>query len=161
MFSLSLSFKVPSNKFNIRKSLFNSSRLFATATNFYGVTVEELKGIMKDWEQPTFRVGQIRSWVYDKGIDDFSKMENIPIALREKLMENYCMGDLTLADEKISKDGTIKRAYALHDGQLIESVLMPYDDGRNTACISSQAGCAMGCIFCATGNIDIRIYDSN
>ena len=54
---------------------------------------------------------------------------------------------------QVSKDGTVKRAYALPDGQLIESVLMPYKDGRNTACISSQAGCGMGCVFCATGQM--------
>jgi 23S rRNA (adenine2503-C2)-methyltransferase len=55
--------------------------------------------------------------------------------------------------EQVSTDGTKKRAYSLHDGQLIESVLMPYEYGRRTACISSQAGCAMGCVFCATGQM--------
>jgi 23S rRNA (adenine2503-C2)-methyltransferase len=60
---------------------------------------------------------------------------------------------LTLDTELISKDGTKKRAYRLWDGQLIESVSMPYDDGRYTACISLQAGCAMGCVFCATGQM--------
>ncbi len=54
---------------------------------------------------------------------------------------------------QVSKDGTVKRAYALGDGQLVESVLMPYEDGRRTACISSQAGCGMGCTFCATGQM--------
>ena len=54
---------------------------------------------------------------------------------------------------KVSRDGTVKRAYQLEDGQLIESVLMPYRDGRQTACISSQAGCSMGCVFCATGQM--------
>ncbi len=53
----------------------------------------------------------------------------------------------------MSKDGTVKRAYALPDGQLVEAVLMPYADGRRTACISSQAGCGMGCTFCATGQM--------
>ena len=55
--------------------------------------------------------------------------------------------------EECSKDGTRKRAYRLWDGQLIESVLMPYEDVRQTACTSSQAGCAMGCVFCATGKM--------
>ena len=59
--------------------------------------------------------------------------------------------NLTCVTERKSRDGTIKRAYKLADGQLIESVLMSYRDGRHTACISSQAGCAMGCVFCATG----------
>ena len=63
------------------------------------------------------------------------------------------MGALELHTELVSKDGTVKRAYALPGGQLIESVLMPYADGRRTACISSQAGCGMGCTFCATGQM--------
>lgn len=58
-----------------------------------------------------------------------------------------------MVTEQRSHDGTIKRLYRLHDGQLIESVLMPYDDNRRTACISTQAGCAMGCVFCATGQM--------
>lgn len=58
-----------------------------------------------------------------------------------------------VAAKQVSKDGTKKLAYRLSDGQVIESVLMPYSDGRRTACISSQAGCAMGCVFCATGQV--------
>jgi len=80
-------------------------------------------------------------------------MVNIPKKLRHDLNEHTTIGTLELAVEMVSKDGTVKRAYRLWDGQLIESVLMPYDDGRNTACISSQAGCAMGCVFCATGQM--------
>ena len=80
-------------------------------------------------------------------------MKNLPLDLRQKLKNFYTVGSLSIITEQISKDGTRKRAYALHDGQLIESVLMPYDDGRQTACISSQAGCAMGCVFCATGQM--------
>ena len=131
---------------------FSSSRLFATK-NFYSVPEDELKSLMKSWGQPSFRVGQVRSWIYEKGVDNFSNMLDLPIALRNKLTDEFVVGDLTMASELVSKDGTTKRAYALHDGQLIESVLMPYEDGRRTACISSQAGCAMGCVFCATGQM--------
>jgi 23S rRNA (adenine2503-C2)-methyltransferase len=131
---------------------FSSSRLSALK-NFYAVPEDELKQTMKSWGQPSFRVGQVRSWVYEKGVDNFANMLDLPVALRTKLTENFSVGDLTMASEQVSKDGTTKRAYALHDGQLIESVLMPYEDGRRTACISSQAGCAMGCVFCATGQM--------
>ena len=130
----------------------SSSRLSALK-NFYAVPEDELKQTMKSWGQPSFRVGQVRSWVYEKGVDNFANMLDLPVALRTKLTENFSVGDLTMASEQVSKDGTTKRAYALHDGQLIESVLMPYEDGRRTACISSQAGCAMGCVFCATGQM--------
>eukprot|EP01035_Chromulina_nebulosa_P018698 gene18698-24457_t len=80
-------------------------------------------------------------------------MNDIPSTLRQQLSQIFTIGSLNIVSELKSKDGTIKRAYSLHDGQLIEAVLMPYDDGRNTACISSQAGCAMGCVFCATGQM--------
>jgi hypothetical protein len=85
------------------------------------------------------------------GVTDFEMMKDLPLDLRSKLKTFFNVGVLTLVSEQISKDGTRKRAYRLQDGQLIESVLMPYNDGRRTACISSQAGCAMGCVFCATG----------
>ena len=80
-------------------------------------------------------------------------MVDLPQKLRALLKEKATIGSLRLEIEQISQDGTRKRAYKLHDGQMIESVLMPYEDGRRTACISSQAGCAMGCVFCATGQM--------
>ncbi|CAN0314724.1 unnamed protein product [Phaeothamnion confervicola] len=80
-------------------------------------------------------------------------MTNLPKDLRAQLDAHTTVGSLTLAAEQVSRDGTRKRAYRLRDGQVIESVLMPYSDGRRTACISSQAGCAMGCVFCATGQM--------
>ena len=119
-----------------------ASRLYSKL-NFYNVGEEELKVVMKEWSQPSFRVGQIRRWVYENGVIDFNQMDDLPKTLRSKLDEFYTFGSLSLASELVSKDGTRKRAYYLGDKQLIESVLMPYDDGRYTACISSQAGCAM------------------
>jgi 23S rRNA (adenine2503-C2)-methyltransferase len=92
--------------------------------------------------------------VYEKGVVDFSAMVNIPRELQENLQKHITFGSLTVEEEQVSRnDSTVKRAYKLWDGQLIESVLMPYEDGRQTACISSQAGCAMGCVFCATGQM--------
>jgi 23S rRNA (adenine2503-C2)-methyltransferase len=86
-------------------------------------------------------------------VTDVHQMKNLPKTLRTDLEQFAAVGSLHLDTELISKDGTIKRAYQLADGQLIESVLMPYSDGRYTACISSQAGCAQGCVFCATGQM--------
>jgi 23S rRNA (adenine2503-C2)-methyltransferase len=80
-------------------------------------------------------------------------MTNLPKSLRQRLAEETTLGTLDIAAEQSSKDGTTKRLYRLDDGQLIESVLMPYHDQRRTACISSQAGCALGCVFCATGQM--------
>lgn len=121
--------------------------------NIYGVTVEDLTNTLKSWRQPAFRAKQISQWLYDKGSLQFSEMNDLPADLRDKLSNHYTIGSMKVASDLKSKDGTRKRAYELHDGQVIESVLMPYSDGRRTACISSQAGCAMGCVFCATGQM--------
>ncbi len=121
--------------------------------NLLTVHQPELEQMLKAWGYPKFRAGQILNWVRDKGVTDFDDMNNIPKKLRQTLKENTCVGSLNMDVEVVSKDGTRKRAYRLWDGQLIESVLMPYEDGRQTACISSQAGCAMGCVFCATGQM--------
>jgi len=125
----------------------------AARMNFYATEERDLASILKEWDQPKFRVKQIREWVYEKGVIDVDEMKNLPKDLREKLKHVFRFGSLDMAFEQVSKDGTRKRAYELNDGQLIESVLMPYNDGRRTACISSQAGCAMGCVFCATGQM--------
>eukprot|EP01038_Epipyxis_sp_PR26KG_P004937 gene4937-6909_t len=121
--------------------------------NFYSTSEEDLKAILKSIKQPSYRAGQIRKWVYERGILDFDEMDDLPNELRASLKNLYHFGNIKLVNEQISKDGTRKRAYELNDGQLIESVLMKYEDGRRTACISSQAGCAMGCVFCATGQM--------
>ena len=113
----------------------------------------ELSAWMKDRGQPAFRAKQVRQWLFEKGASSVDEMTNLPKSLRKILREESCLGTLTVATEQQSKDGTHKRLYRLHDGHLIESVLMRYRDGRRTACISSQAGCAMGCVFCATGQM--------
>ncbi len=121
--------------------------------NLITIKQNELETILSSWNQPKYRAKQILHWVHEMGITDIDLMDNLPKKLRSLLKEYTSVGSLSLEVEAISKDGTRKRAYRLWDGQLIESVLMPYDDGRQTACISSQAGCAMGCVFCATGQM--------
>lgn len=108
---------------------------------------------MTSWGEPSYRANQLHEWLYDKRVSNFDAMTNLPQSLRERLQQETTLGTLELAVEQSSDDGTVKRLYKLPDGQFIESVLMPYDDDRRTACISSQAGCAMGCVFCATGQM--------
>ena len=113
--------------------------------------------VVDDLKQPKFRAKQLREWIYDKGIDDFGNMTNLPAKWRTDMSaRGLTIGGTiagTRAEQVSQRDGTIKRAYELRDGSVIESVLMPYNDGRRTACISSQAGCGMGCTFCATGQM--------
>lgn len=113
--------------------------------------------LVEEYGAPKYRASQLWKWMYERGATSFDDMSDLPVSLRTTLHERATLGStLSIADEQISaRDGTVKRAYALNDGQVIESVLMRYQDGRRTACISSQAGCAMGCTFCATGQMGL------
>jgi 23S rRNA (adenine2503-C2)-methyltransferase len=121
--------------------------------DLYGLTQPELEGLLHSWGEQKFRAKQLWSWLYDQRVRTFDEMTNLPRSMRERLAAETALGALELEAEQVSVDGTTKRLYRLHDGQLIESVLMEYDDDRRTACISTQAGCAMGCVFCATGQM--------
>ncbi|MBN8637133.1 MAG: 23S rRNA (adenine(2503)-C(2))-methyltransferase RlmN [Anaerolineae bacterium] len=121
--------------------------------DLYSLTLEQLADLLASWGEARFRAKQIWTWLYDKRVASLAAMSNLPKSLRERLHAETTLGTLTLAAEQESADGTLKRLYELTDGQLIESVLMEYDDDRRTACISTQAGCAMGCVFCATGQM--------
>lgn len=121
--------------------------------NIYALSPEELQTLVLQMGESKFRVQQISDWLYNKRVTSFAQMTNISKELRTKLEDMFVFGWLQVEMEQNSADGTKKRLYRLHDGKLIESVLMPYQDGRRTACISSQAGCAMACSFCATGQM--------
>ena len=113
------------------------------------MTVEELKGLMAELGEKPFRAKQIYSWLHEHLVTSYDEMENIPKSLRQKL-EQYPITVLETLDVQISKiDGTRKYLFRLSDGNMIESVLMKYKHG-NSVCISSQAGCRMGCRFCAS-----------
>ena len=97
-----------------------------------------------------FRAKQIYSWIHEKLVDSFEEMTNLSKDLREKLNQNYTLNSMEVAAVQTSKiDGTQKYLFRLHDGHVIESVLMKYHHG-NSVCISSQVGCRMGCRFCAS-----------
>lgn len=128
----------------------------AAMTDLLALDPDALKGLVKDLGQPAFRGKQLHKWLYDKGAMRVDEMTDLPKKLRARLAEQASIGTLAQVTEQQSQDGTQKRLYKLPDGQLIESVLMPYRDGRRTACISSQAGCAMGCVFCATGQMGFQ-----
>lgn len=121
--------------------------------NLYALDETELADFVVALDMQAFRAKQIWEWLYNKRVSSFEAMSNLPRAMILRLSESARLGELEMAAQRLSKDGTEKRLYRLPDGQLIESVLMPYDDNRQTACISSQAGCALGCVFCATGQM--------
>ncbi len=111
---------------------------------------EELKKEMEHLAEKPFRAKQVYEWLHVKLADHFDEMTNLPVKLREKLAEEYDIFPVQMAERQQSKlDGTNKFLFRLHDGNMVESVLMRYKHG-NSVCISSQAGCRMGCVFCAS-----------
>ncbi len=122
-------------------------------TNLYALTLSELNSLAAECGEKPFRARQLWKWMYDKRVDDFAAMSDLPKRFIDQLGQHASLGSLRLVARQNSADGTEKRLYQLADGQLIESVLMPYEDQRKTACLSTQAGCAMGCVFCATGQM--------
>ncbi len=111
---------------------------------------EELLLEMEGIGEKSFRRKQVYSWLHEKLADEFSQMTNLSKALRQKLDDAYEIRKVSMTARQISrKDPTEKFLFELHDGSMIESVLMKYDYG-NSVCVSSQAGCRMGCRFCAS-----------
>lgn len=103
-----------------------------------------------DRGEPAYRATQVFGRLWERPVERFEQMTELPKALREALSASFTMPSLTLATRQSSSDGTEKFLFQLADGQLIETVAIP-DDDRMTLCISSQAGCALQCAFCATG----------
>lgn len=115
----------------------------------------ELAALMTAWGQPAFRARQIYRQLYINLVDDPAAMTDLPSSLRARLAEDTELGSLRLSRLQTSDDGLTRKAlFALPDGAVVETVLMLYQD-RSTVCVSTQAGCAMGCVFCATGKMGL------
>lgn len=121
--------------------------------NLYDLDFAELSQWMNELGEPDYRAQQIWEWLYQHYVADFERMTNLPKTLRRRLDEVATLNVLQPVSELHSGDGqTTKLLFELPDGQLVETVRMDYED-RHTLCISTQAGCAMGCVFCATGQM--------
>jgi len=116
----------------------------------YNLTYEELVEFLSKNGHKKFRADQIWNWLYKQKVATFKEMTNLPEALLVLLEETYTIQALELVLKHTSTDGTIKALYSLHDGHLIESVLMQHHYG-NSICVTTQVGCNIGCSFCASG----------
>jgi 23S rRNA (adenine2503-C2)-methyltransferase len=115
-----------------------------------GKTPEELAVIAKTHGLPAFAGKQMAQWLYQKRVRSIEEMTNLSKAGREALSQQYEVGYVAPIDVQTSKDGTRKYLFPVLEGECIEAVMIP-DDDRKTLCVSSQAGCKMGCKFCMTG----------
>lgn len=110
----------------------------------------ELADWLKAHGYPAFRTQQVRRWLIQRRINAFDQMSDLPVTLRRQLSEQFRFCSFETVGHQIASDRTEKLLLRLHDGELVECVLMR-DPGRRTVCISTQVGCAMGCVFCASG----------
>jgi len=115
-----------------------------------GLTLEELRAYFENIDEPGFRAEQAYLWLFKRGELDFERWTDFPRALRDRLSELFGPRRLELYGRLKSKDGTEKLVFKLHDGVIIETVLIPTEE-RATVCLSSQAGCKFRCVFCASG----------
>lgn len=118
--------------------------------NIRSLTKEELITLCEEMGEKKFRATQLWEWLWLKSARSFDQMTNLSKDFRAKLAAEFSFPVMTIANSQRSGDGTIKYAFRLDDGFLVEGVLIPTSD-RVTACISSQVGCSLSCTFCATG----------
>ena len=115
-------------------------------------SIQGLSDLMAGLGQPSFRTSQLVEWLYAKHAASYDEMTNLPASLRAELAESHPLAAPSIADRRVSKDGTRKYLVSFHDGQCVETVAIPSHDGqRLTVCFSTQIGCPMACAFCATG----------
>jgi 23S rRNA (adenine2503-C2)-methyltransferase len=121
----------------------------------YGASLDELKVLCEQLELPRFAAKQIAGWLYTRFVSDIDAMTNLSKVARERLKEHCELGLSAPLKVSTSVDGTKKYLFRTSEGEYIESALIP-DGERMTLCVSSQAGCKMGCKFCATGRMGFR-----
>lgn len=114
-------------------------------------TLEQLRDWFAQNGLPAYRAGQVRKWLFQKRAAAFDEMTDLPAALREQLAAQSQIWTAKIVNRLEAADGSEKLLLELHDGEHIECVLLRDDKQHCTMCISSQVGCAMGCVFCATG----------
>ena len=121
------------------------------STNLLGLDLDALAAFCERLGEKRFRATQLYRWIHQRGASEFSQMTDLAKSLRDKLASCAHIQALPVVSTQRSQDGTVKWLFDVGDGNLIESVFIPEAD-RGTLCVSSQAGCAVGCRFCSTGH---------
>ena len=124
-------------------------------TDLKGMTLAELEDLFRFRGRERYRARQVSRWIYRKHIEEFSAMSDLSRDFRQELMTSCRVSSPVAEKTERSRDGTEKVLFRLEDGESIESVLI-FEEGRRTLCVSTQAGCALSCRFCATGRSGFR-----
>jgi 23S rRNA (adenine2503-C2)-methyltransferase len=122
-----------------------------TGVNLLGFDREGLAAFCESLGERRFRATQLFRWIHQKGATEFTNMTDLAAGFRAKLEQEACIATLPIVSEQVATDGTIKWLFDVGAGDAVETVFIPETD-RGTLCISSQAGCAVGCRFCSTGH---------
>ena len=136
----------------------NQRHSMNTKPSLKGLNVVDLTAALTPFGKRAFHARQIMAWFYQRGVSDFAQMTDLAKPFRDELQHHFTADELEVVTSKTSQDGTRKLLFQAKDGESIESVLIPGrnqggdEDERQTACISSQAGCKLKCGFCATGS---------
>ncbi len=137
----------------IKSCIFVSTRMGTKKTDIRSLSLTALQTHMASLGEKSFRAKQVYAWLWEKSCTNFAAMSNLSKGLREQLEDLFVINAVRVHQTQHSADGTIKSTFQLHDGHIIEGVLIPSED-RMTACVSSQVGCSLTCKFCATGYMD-------
>lgn len=124
-----------------------------TKADIRKLSQDELHTWFRERGEAAFRARQVWEWLWSKSARSFSEMSNLSKSLREQLEAHFSLNAIALDTRQISRDRTIKNAFRLYDGNIVEGVLIPTET-RMTACVSSQVGCSLTCKFCATGKLE-------
>ena len=119
-------------------------------TTLLGLNTNELRALAQEEGEPAYRGNQLAEWLYRYGVHTVDEMTNLPDTLCLELGKKYKVGRSQVVTNQHSKDGTVKLLLEMHDGARVETVGLPYSD-RLSCCLSTQVGCPIGCVFCATG----------
>lgn len=123
-----------------------------TKKDIRSISKEDLRNFFVSQGDKAFRGNQVYEWLWSKGAHHFDDMTNLSKETRQMLEEHFVINHIQVDTMQHSTDGTIKNAVRLHDGLIVESVLIPTET-RTTACVSSQVGCSLDCNFCATARL--------
>ena len=122
--------------------------------NIRNLSLVELQAAFVELGEKSFRAKQVYEWLWKKNASSFDEMTNLSVSLRALLSTSFFIDKIKLDDQQISTDKTIKCAFEVEEGKVVEGVLIP-TTSRTTACISSQVGCSLACTFCATGKLKL------
>lgn len=124
-----------------------------TRNDIRRLSEQELREFFSRCGLGAYRGAQVYKWLWQKGAEDFARMTDLPVNVRQALEQQFYIGKIETVRSQVSSDGTVKNAVRVAGGAVVESVLIPAED-RTTVCVSCQSGCRMGCAFCATGRME-------